>query len=233
MGANRFTEMHPQNKLYQNFRLLTTKKTESIDSLLRDEEFNPSFERSANELIIGENMKNNNQLILNLSDNEWPLEYIDHDRQIARAIAFDDEGYFYFVRVKRDDDFGKATCIETAGGGVEAGEDSDVAILRELEEELGAVAEVLCKVGVVSDYYNLIHRHNINNYYLCKISAFGEKHMTKDEIESFHLSTLKLSFDDAVAEYERCATTPLGRLIANRELPVLMRAGELLNLLDK
>ena len=92
---------------------------------------------------------------------------------------------------------------------------------------------MLCKVGVVSDYYNLIHRHNINNYYLCKISAFGEKHMTKDEIESFHLSTLKLSFDDAVAEYERCATTPLGRLIANRELPVLMRAGELLNLLEK
>ena len=43
--------------------------------LLWDEEFNPSLEFSANELIIGENMKNNNQLILNLSDNEWPLEY--------------------------------------------------------------------------------------------------------------------------------------------------------------
>ena len=52
--------------------------------------------------------------------------------------------------------------------------------------------------------------------------------MTKDEIESFHLSTLKLTFEDAVAEYERCSCTRLGRLIANRELPVLKRAKEII-----
>ena len=48
MGANRFTEIHPQNKLYQNFRLLTTKKTESIDSVffvgISGVEFNSSLE---------------------------------------------------------------------------------------------------------------------------------------------------------------------------------------------
>ena len=46
----------------------------------------------------------------------------------ARAIVFDDAGYFYFVRAERDDDFGRATLIETSGGGVEAGEDLDSAI---------------------------------------------------------------------------------------------------------
>ena len=110
--------------------------------------------------------ENFQELELNFRDEQWENEYIDHDREIVRAIVFDNEGYFYFVRVDRDDDFGRAVLIETAGGGVEKGENLHDAIKRELEEELGAEVEVLCKLGVVSDYYNLIHRHNINNYFL-------------------------------------------------------------------
>lgn len=170
----------------------------------------------------------NNELALELCDGEWELDYIDHDRRIARAIAFDDSGYFYFVRAERDDDFGRATLIETSGGGVEDGESLNEAILRELKEELGVSAEIICKIGVVSDYYNLIHRHNINNYFLCRVLSFGESSLTEDEANCFHLSTLKLTFDEAVKEYELRSSTRLGRLIAHRELPVLLRAGELL-----
>jgi len=166
---------------------------------------------------------------LNLKDNEWPLEKIDHDRRIARAIVVDDDGYFYFVHVNRDDDFGKATFIETAGGGVEPGEDTDTAILRELKEELGVDVEILAPIGIVSDYYNLIHRHNLNHYYLCKIRSFGEKHMTKEEIEEFHLSTMKLTYKEALAEYEKSRDTRLGRLVSNREVPILRKARELLD----
>ena len=166
---------------------------------------------------------------IELKDEEWPFEYTDHDRRIARGICFDEKGYFYFVRAERDDDFGRATLIETSGGGVEEGEDLLVAIQRELKEELGVDVQVLCQIGVVSDYYNLIHRHNINNYFLCKVVSFGEKHLTQDEIESFHLSTLKLTFDEAVAEYEKRRETKIGRLIANRELPILRRAKELMD----
>ena len=168
------------------------------------------------------------ELNLQLKDTEWPLEYIDHDRKIVRAIVFDDQENYYFVRAKRDDDFGKATLIETSGGGVEAGEDLETALKRELKEELGAEVEIMHKIGIVSDYYNLIHRHNINNYYLCKITSFGEKHLTKDEIEDFHLSTLRLSYRDAEEEYKKCAETKIGKLIAARELPVLRRAKVLL-----
>ena len=43
-----------------------------------------------------------------------------------------------------------------------------------------------------------------------------------------HLSTLKLNYDVAVAEYEKCKETRLGRLVANRELPILKRAKEII-----
>ncbi len=181
------------------------------------------IEPNASEIVM-----NKDELLINLEDNEWPNTTIDHDRMIARAIVVDDEDYFYFVRVYRDDDFGKATLIETSGGGVEPGEDLNTAIRRELKEELGADVEAICKIGVVSDYYNLIHRHNVNNYFLCKVVSFGDKHLTRDEIEDFHLSTLKLRYEEALAEYERCKCTKLGRLIANREIPILERVKELL-----
>lgn len=169
-----------------------------------------------------------NELKISLKDNEWPYSYTDHDRVIVRAIVVDEEGFFYFVRVIRDDMFVKAQLIETSGGGVEPHEDLLTAIKRELKEELGADVEIMCKIGVVDDYYNLIHRHNINHYYLCKAISFGDKHLMKDEIEDFHLSTLKLTYDEAVEEYHKRSDNPLGRLIRNRELPILERAHEIL-----
>ena len=173
-------------------------------------------------------MKTLPEIRIELQDTEWPLTYTDHDRQIARAIVVDDDGRYYFVRAVRDDEFGAATLIETSGGGVEPGEAPDAAIRRELREELGAEVEILARIGVVSDYYNLIHRHNINHYFLCRALSFGNRRLTADELDKYHLSTLKLDYDAAVAEYGRRACTPLGRLIANRELPVLKRAKALL-----
>ena len=171
----------------------------------------------------------NKEINIELQDIEFRKEYINHDRNIARAIVYDENGMFYFVRVERDDDFGKATLIETAGGGVETGEELLTAIKRELKEELGVIVDVVCKIGIVSDYYNLIHRHNINNYFLCKIKSFGEKNLTQEEIESFHLSTLKMTYEEAVMEYENRKSTRLGTLIANRELPILHRAKEIID----
>ena len=171
----------------------------------------------------------NKQINIELQDTQWQFECVDHDRTIVRAIVYDENGLFYFVRAERDDDFGKATLIETSGGGVEIGEDLQTAIQRELKEELGISVEIICKIGVVSDYYNLIHRHNINNYFLCKVKSFGDKSLTEDEIKSFHLSTLKLSYTQAVKEYERRADTKIGRLIADRELPILRRAKEIID----
>ncbi|MDD6250059.1 MAG: NUDIX hydrolase [Bacillales bacterium] len=169
------------------------------------------------------------ELFINLQDDQWEFDYIDHDRNVVRAIVFDEEDKFYFVRAVRDDDFGKATLIETSGGGVEENEELLDAIKRELKEELGVEVDVVCKIGVISDYYNLIHRHNINNYFLCKVKSFGDKNLTKEEMDDFHLSTLRLSYEEACKEYEYRANSKLGKLISNRELPILHRAKEILD----
>ena len=169
------------------------------------------------------------ELLISLSDDQWPYEYIDHDRTVARAIVYDEEENFYFIRAHRNDIFGDVTIIETSGGGVESGEDLTATIVRELKEELGVEVDVVCKIGVVSDYYNLIHRHNINNYFLCKVKSFGDKNLTKEEMDDFHLSTLRLSYEEACKEYEYRANTKLGKLISNRELPILHRAKEILD----
>ncbi|MCD8108363.1 MAG: NUDIX hydrolase [Oscillospiraceae bacterium] len=168
-------------------------------------------------------------LNIELQDTEWEYTYTDHDRMIARAIVFDDDGKFYFVKTSRDDNFGRCSYIGTSGGGVEPGEKPEEAIKRELNEELGVTVDVICKLGVVSDYYNLIHRHNINNFYLCKITAFGEKHLNPDEINDFHLSTVKLTYEEALQEYENAKESKLGRLVAQCELPILRHAKEIMD----
>ena len=66
------------------------------------------------------------ELNIELQDDQWQMEYIDHNRNITRAIVYDEDGNFYFVRAERNDDFGQATIIETAGGGVEEGEELPV-----------------------------------------------------------------------------------------------------------
>ena len=75
------------------------------------------------------------ELFLQLTDNEWEYTFTTHDRQVARGIVVDEQGNFYFVRANRDDDFGKAIIIETAGGGEEPNEELSTAIVRELQEE--------------------------------------------------------------------------------------------------
>ena len=88
----------------------------------------------------------NKQINIELQDTQWQFEYVDNDRNIVRAIVYDENGLLYFVRAERDDDFGKATLIETSGGGVEIGEDFQTAIQRELKEELGVSVEIISKI---------------------------------------------------------------------------------------
>lgn len=44
----------------------------------------------------------NKQINIELQDTQWQFEYVDNDRNIARAIVYDENGLFYFASSKRD-----------------------------------------------------------------------------------------------------------------------------------
>lgn len=166
---------------------------------------------------------------IKLKDNSYPFSYIDHDRKIVRAIVVDEDGFFYFVTPTRNDIFGNLTFIETSGGGVEDNEDLTTALKRELKEELGVEVQLIAYLGLVSDYYNLIHRHNLNYYYLVRITSFGKKHLTIDELNDFHLITYKATYYEALEKYESVKNTKLGALIYAREVPIFKLAYQYLS----
>ena len=169
-------------------------------------------------------MKNLKPIKLYLEDTSWKYKCTREIRKIARGIIVDDNNNFYFVHVSRDDEFGKLEFIETSGGGVEKNESYRSALKREVKEELGIDIEIVCYLGEVIDYYNLINRKNLNHYFLAKAKSFGENHLMDDEREQFHLKMIKLSYDGAKNEYEKVKNSKLGKLIYQREMPILEQA---------
>ena len=69
------------------------------------------------------------------------------------------------------------------------------------EEDISKITKETKYINIPIDIVN----NNINNYFLCRVNSFGDKNLTEDEINCFHLSTLKLSYEDAVKYFGRKA----------------------------
>ena len=165
--------------------------------------------------------------ILKLKDNEFPFTYIDHTRKIARAILINEKGEVALNKLHGEDMFGSRNYYETPGGGFHKNETSKQALYREIREEAGYEIEILAPIGIVDDYYNLIHRHNKNYYYLCKTKIFLGKRL--EEYESTMIEKLVwVGIDEAIKLYENMDVSPVARLVINRELPILKKAKEML-----
>lgn len=165
------------------------------------------------------NMKCINELI----DDQYPLEEITHTRIIARAILLNEKNEVCLLKIDGYDDFGHRNYYETPGGGVNDGEDLKHAVIREVLEETGITAHIISEIGYVSDYYNLIKRHNMNYYFLLKVDSYGNKHLEEYEksiIKGMNFYSLK----EAVKLYENMNKDKLEILVSRRELPVLLEA---------
>ncbi|MCI2068246.1 MAG: NUDIX hydrolase [Bacilli bacterium] len=160
------------------------------------------------------------KLNLFLEDLSWPKASSYQDRLIARAVVFD--GYdLFFAHVHRDDIFGKMDFLETSGGGVKEGESLIQGLKRELREELGFEVEVVAELGQVTDFYNLIGRRNLNHYFLARKIKEVPPSLMEDEKNQFHLTLAKVSYEEALEVYKKNKDEKLGRLLYNREVPVI------------
>lgn len=167
--------------------------------------------------------------INNLIDDQYPQEEITHTRNVARAILINDKNEVCLIHLKCDDIFGHRDYYETPGGGVDNGETAEQAVIREIKEETGYQSKIITELGYVSDYYNLIHRHNMNYYYLLKATEKGKT--SRNEYENKWFEEVGwYSLQDAIKFYENMNKEPIERLVKARELPVLKEAVKLLNL---
>lgn len=167
---------------------------------------------------------------LYLKDEEYPFDYIDHNRYISRAVIINNDKKVAILHVVRNDIFGNYDYYELPGGGVNNNETPEEAVVREAHEETGVSAFIVDKIGVVDDYYNLIHRHNINYYFLLGINRYG--HRTLEEYEkSMIIETLWISIDEAIEKFTEMPSSGVSLLVKNRELPILLEARRIMKTL--
>ena len=168
--------------------------------------------------------------ILKFKDDQYPFTGVTHEREIARAILIDEKNRVCLEKIFDDDMFGHRDYYETPGGGIQEGETHEQALVREIKEEVGYNSKVICHIADVHDYYNLIQRKNINHFYLVKRLEKTEQNLEPDEkirIEKI----VWVPIDEAIKLYEDMQNVLVGKIVKQRELPILRKAKELLKTL--
>ena len=167
-------------------------------------------------------------VIFHFPDNRYPAKPFTHIRPIARAVVLDKEGKVYLHHIHRNDMFGDATYYETPGGGVDEGETFEQAVVRECEEELGLIVEVIAPIAEVQDAYHLIGRKNVNRFFLCR--EVGSSHIHHESSgDDLIESTSTYGIDEAIALYENQDSNGVPGLVKQRELPILYLAKDRLS----
>ena len=165
--------------------------------------------------------------VFKFKDDQYMFEGITHTREIVRAVLLDEHNNVCLEKLKDDDGFGPRDYYETPGGGIKPGESHDDALHREIREEVGYECEVLEHIADVHDYYNLIGRKNYNYFYLVRRLEKVEQHLEPDEkirIEKI----VWVPIDEAIKLYENMQNVLVGKIVKQRELPILKMAKEIL-----
>lgn len=160
---------------------------------------------------------------LSLKDDQYPFQGVDHIREVIRAILLDKDNNVCLEYLKDDDGFGPRDYYETPGGGAKPNETHEETLFRELKEEVGYESEVISFLGEVDDYYNLIKRKNHNFYYLVRRTKKVEQHLEEDEQIRIN-KIIWVPIDEAIRLYEGMQNVLVGRLVKQRELPILKLA---------
>ena len=164
---------------------------------------------------------------LKLKDDQYEYTYIDHTRHIARAVLINDKNEVCLLKLLGDDDFGHRDYVETPGGGININEHVLDAVIREVKEETGCDCKLIDNIGIVDDYYNLIHRHNINYYFLLKVTGYGKTSLEEKEKEIIK-EVIWVDFKTAINLYENMNKEKLEILVSRRELPIIKKAYDML-----
>ena len=158
-----------------------------------------------------------------LEDHEWPFKGVTHSREVARAILLDENNKVCLEYILDDDMFGHRDYYETPGGGMKEDETFEQSLSRECSEEIGYECEIIAHLGDVFDYYNLINRENHNHYFLARRTKKTYIHQEPDEVQRVK-GIIWVDIDEAIRLYENMQDELVGKLVKQRELPILRLA---------
>ena len=168
------------------------------------------------------------KLINKLQDTEFEFKETTHTREIARGVIFNDKKEVAILKVYNESEkFGTRDCYELPGGGVEPGESLEEAFKREMLEETGYEVNDAEEIGDVIDYYNAIGRENHNHYFLGHATTFKGTSLLDYETKVIQ-KIMFVPIDEAIRLFTYEMFGPVGKLISQREKPVLELAKEMI-----
>lgn len=142
------------------------------------------------------------------------------ERRASRAVVFDVDGNVALLHAS------KKNFHKLPGGGIEAGEDIETALRREVSEEIGCSVKNLRELGIVEEFRNQWALHQISYCFLADLD--GEKglpHLEEDEIAD-GFETVWVGIDEAIKilESEAPVEDYEGKFIQLRDLTLLREA---------
>jgi 8-oxo-dGTP diphosphatase len=144
-------------------------------------------------------------------------------RKAARAIVINDSGKTALLYVSKNN------YHKIPGGGIEEGEGIEIALHREVMEEVGVNIDVLGEIGIIIEYRNEFQQLQISYCYYAKVKGdIKETTFTDEEIsDGFKLKWV--DFDEAISILENdIPDNYVGKFIQSRDLMFLRRTYEIL-----
>lgn len=168
------------------------------------------------------------KVIGHFQDDQYPFTGITCVRQIVRAVVFDENKNVALTKIYNTDKFGLRDYYELPGGGVQKDETHLEALRREMEEEIGCLIDHIQEIGEVIDFYNLIKRENHSCFYLARVVGRVPTRLEPDEIARIE-KTIWVPIKEAIRLYEKMQNVLVGKLVKQRELPILKKAEKMIN----
>jgi mutator protein MutT len=161
------------------------------------------------------------KLIAELIDTVYqPVKKISKVRFAVRALCFNALGEIAIIHIKGKDNFGDKNYYELPGGGIEADETPEIALVREMQEELGVKVKTIQSLGVVTYNFNLLGLKTIAYCYACSVKGNSKNKWT--EVEQAQIDEIIWVKPNALKKLLTATKVKnVGKLIHKRELQVL------------
>jgi len=161
-------------------------------------------------------------LLKELHDEDFGFETKKVDlklREAVRVVVVNEGGQIAVLYVAQKNFY------KIPGGGIEAGENKEVALRREVSEEAGCRIEIIKELGELVEYRTHFDQLQRSYCYLAKVVGdIGSPHFTDDELAD-GFETKWVEIDRAVELIKGVSTDDyMGKFVTNRELTILQEA---------